>query len=61
MDSTNFDFVGKKDGGASVKLIAGAVTGGLATLCLVALLVGLVVLAKRGKKNYEKIPLLHDE
>lgn len=59
MDSTNFKYANSET--TSVKLIVGVVTGSLAMIAVVALLTGLMIVAKKRKKNYEKIPLLTDQ
>lgn len=61
VDSSKFDFSGDHKSAVSVKLIVGVVTGSLALVGVAALVVAITIYTKRGKRNYEKLPLLADE
>lgn len=61
MNSSYFDSNEEKKAPVSLKLIVGVVSGTLSLIGVAGLVVGLVVYSKKGKTNYEKIPLLADE
>ena len=61
IDQTMFK-VDKKEAAASRAFVAvGVVMGGLALVALAAVAVGVVFSRKRGKRNYEKLPLITEK
>lgn len=61
MDSGSFDFHNNHKRIMSTKVIVGVVTGALTLVGVIGLVAAMVIYTRRGKKNYEKLPLLADE
>lgn len=61
INASNFDLSNEQRAPISLKLIVGVVSGTLSLIGVAGLVVGLVVYSKKGKMNYEKLPLLADE
>ena len=61
LESANFAFADSSIDSTSMKVVVGALVGGVAMVGLIAIMTALIIVTRRGKRNYEKIPLLSDK